>query len=140
MLRYSFYEDELAVHASDLIPTFMNSEKDAYNMLVANGVASWKATLYATLLDGGLSRWYQDYLSSFGVYGNPNTGKSIFADTWPLATQGEEVSNVMEVYGKDSSRLISDDQNTKTICDFWTGIAKKIESLNPPEERVYDEL
>ncbi len=127
MLRYSFYQDALAVHATDLVPTFMNDETDAYNMLVANGVPKIDATLYAYMLEDGPSGWYQDYLSSFSVYGDPNTGKSSTAQEWPIATQGDQVGNVLEVYGKDSSQLISDDQNTQTTCDFWTGIAKIVE-------------
>lgn len=133
MLRYSFYEEALAVHATDLIPTFMNGVIDAYNILVANDIGKLKAAFYAGLLDAGMSSWYQDYLSSFGVYGNPNTGAQSNAQQWPLATQGEEVGNVLEVYDDDSSRLIQDDQNTQSTCQFWQKMAGLIENISRNE-------
>lgn len=135
MLRYSFFKKALATHATDLIPTFINDESDAKNILIANNVSSLRADLYAFVINSGVKSWYQDYLSSFGVYGNPNKGKKWDAQTWPLATQGkEEVSNVLEVYSYDSSRLISDDQNTQSTCLFWNKMAGLIENISKNEQ------
>ncbi|KAK0722613.1 Alpha/Beta hydrolase protein [Lasiosphaeria miniovina] len=136
MMRYAFPFDEYAVHASDLIPTFMNGFDDAYDMLRANNMSKTEAFLYAGFLDTEIMPWYQSYLASFGLHANPNQGPS---DTtyWPVATPGDEIGNVMQVHEIEFS-LVTDDQNTASICDFWTQIAKMIEGSGsvkkPPQD------
>lgn len=129
MMKYGFHRASRAQHSYDLIPTFSNENSHAYTMLQDYGIPAWLAKSMSSILEMDVKRVHKAYLSSFGVHQDPNVGKHKLGSEWPLATQGEQIGNVMEVYGQGTFQLISDDQNTKTACDFWICIAKMIDAL-----------
>ncbi|XXH04130.1 hypothetical protein Hte_010542 [Hypoxylon texense] len=136
MMRYEFPNAGFAVHATDLIPLFVNSRQeivDLLNSLLKESADKWWVKLvvegYATLLDH-IPKIYQNYFASFALTGDPNTGLVEPEVPWPIADgSGDELSGVLNIGLKEWDRnidTISDDQNAKSICSFWTEIADNI--------------
>ncbi|KAF4343780.1 cholinesterase [Fusarium beomiforme] len=115
-MNYGFPDDNLAYHATDLVPLFANVEIPGQIMtmfIVAFKYPLLKARELAIQLREKIIPVYLQYLSSFAVYGN--TGDK----GWPVVARSEKgFSNVM----KPSSggwNLVQDEQNTQEICNFW---------------------
>jgi len=138
MMLYGFPEYAYAYHAADLVPTFANGALQAYHILVYDNVTWENATAYAALLDAEILSWYQGYFSSFAVYGDPNTGRVSGSKVWPVATNGAQLSNVMEIAFENSTfswfNLISDGMNQKSVCNYWLGLAAQIMRLSSPKK------
>ncbi|KAI5460510.1 carboxylesterase family protein [Mariannaea sp. PMI_226] len=124
MMEYSFPTEGFAYHATDLIALFANSRDEVKTML-AKTLGNVTAGIYADVLNFNVRKNYQQYFASFAISGNPNTLQPTLPRHWSIATGGEVLSNVMKVTGVFSNET-RDDQNTKTSCDFWIGIAKEI--------------
>ncbi len=130
MLQYGFPDFANAIHASDLIPLFMNGYDDAYNIVYANTNSSYEANTMATGLYTIVMGEYQDYLSSFAVYGDPNVEKRLFSPTWPLATpDGDYLTNVLQV-DYDGFWIETDEQVSSSFCGQWLRIASAIMKLS----------
>jgi carboxylesterase type B len=129
MMQYAFPFPNLAVHASDLIPLFMNNQDEAVKLLELSGITGFLAQVYASMIIQVSSR-YQNYLASFALTGDPNALPWIPSFDWPVADgSGDKLSNVLTVraaLGQSPFVLDSDDQNSKSKCGFWTDIAESI--------------
>lgn len=137
MMQYSFpYPgvDSPTRHASDLIPTFWYRGFDLVTMLKNpdfGNLTAANAAKFALAVEA-LSINYRSYIRDYAIYGNPNKRhRGLFKLQWPLATDGEQIQNVINVrYVKKNLHpffgLISDTINTKTTCAFWTDIAKQL--------------
>jgi hypothetical protein len=147
MMQYSFPAPHSApaLHASDLVPEFINSNTDIEALLKFLNVSdAWEGSE----LLGEFHDNYKKYLASFAVYGNPFIGRPRNEPVWRLAYgDGNEIRDVMEVRFKALAEYpffdtITDTINTGSSCDFWTKTAQKISSLMSLEttEWVYDEL
>jgi carboxylesterase type B len=130
MMEYAFPSADLAYHASDLIPLFMNNKSEARALLELLGASKLEAFWYAESLSILVPR-YQNYLASFALGGDPNALSFTPFSEWPIADGSDDkLSNVMKVglplYGQSAFKLGSDNQNTKSKCNFWVDIAKSI--------------
>lgn len=140
MLRYAFPLKEVAVHASDLIALFANSKAEAQTLLLksTDQLNEFWAGIYADrLVNSGIAEAYQTYLASFAISGDPNTlghpgVYGVPSPTWSKADgSGDDVKDVLSVQmpsGQAAFTFITDEQNTKPTCDFWTNLAKEITS------------
>jgi hypothetical protein len=132
MMEYAFPFPALAVHASDLIPLFMNSKDEALKLLEISGITGVEAQIYAEMLTTLVAPRYQNYFASFALAGDPNALPFNPTITWPVGDGSyDKLKNVMIVqasFGQDPFVLGSDDENSKSKCDFWTNIAKSIVS------------
>ncbi|KAE9369165.1 carboxylesterase family protein [Stipitochalara longipes BDJ] len=132
MMEYAFPSPSLAVHASDLIPLFMNSMAEAVSLLEFSGLSKSDAYTYAGILSIIAPR-YQNYFASFALSGDPNSLPFRPTIDWPIADgSNDKLSRVMKVglpsVEKNAFQLGSDDQNSKSKCNFWIDIAKSIDS------------
>ena len=136
MMQYSFPAPmkSNAVHASDLIPTFINKATDIEGWLTSLKVQN--ASQVAKVIKQFRSR-YQRYLSSYAAFGNPNTHKYPSTLDWPHASfdGNGNVAHVLEARIKVAAHpffdIITDQQNTARSCNFWTKIAQNISDLTP---------
>jgi hypothetical protein len=96
-------------------------------MLQEYGISARASKHLAAVMRLDVRRIYVPYLASFTVHQDPNPGKHWLGSEWPLAKQGEQIDNVMKVSRHGDFQLITDGQNTKTACEFWTCIAKMID-------------
>ncbi|KAK7229406.1 hypothetical protein V2G26_001576 [Clonostachys chloroleuca] len=138
MLRYAFPLKEVAVHASDLIALFANSQAEAKTLLLksTDQINEFFAGIYADrLVNSGISEAYQTYLASFAMSGDPNTlghpgVYGVPSPTWPKADgSGNDLKDVLSVQmpsGQAAFTFITDEQNTKPACAFWTNLAQEI--------------
>ena len=134
MMQYSlFHMENQAVHASDLLPTFWNSEVDYANSLPACfGIGKLAAIAIALTLKA-FAPPYQSYFASHAVTGDPNTnaiGKAK-AHTWQVASvdaQGN-LTEVVDAVGIGALfNDITDGTNSASTCGFWKGIAAVIQT------------
>jgi hypothetical protein len=131
MMEYAFPFANWAYHGSDLIPLFTNNLEEANMLLEQLGLPQFIVELYSGVLDLEITPRYQNYLASFAALrGNPNGIPFDPPLTWPVADgSGDKLSNVMKVQmpgGQGAFELGSDNQNSKSKCDFWTGLAQSI--------------
>ena len=149
MVQYSFpypLIDSPAKHASDLIPTFWYFGFDLVTMLENPDFGNLNASnamifAYAVEL---LSINYKSYIRDYAIYSDPNVRhEGINKLQWPLATNGEQIQNVINARLAFSFHpffeLISDTINTNTTCAFWTDIAKQLSGISTtifPETEV----
>ncbi|KAI1385899.1 Alpha/Beta hydrolase protein [Hypoxylon trugodes] len=93
MMQYAFPGIEFAVHASDLIPLFLNSQQEVIDLLHED-----IGPFYAWFLGNETPRTYKNYFTSFALTGDPNKGLSSPKVAWPVADgSGDELSGVMNV-------------------------------------------
>ncbi|KAK4146593.1 carboxylesterase family protein [Dichotomopilus funicola] len=137
MISYGFPTSGYAYHAADLIPLFMNNADEAKALLIKIGISSFFAGLYAASLNQTVAPVYQNCLASFAATGDPNANLGGLdpppgVASWSTADGSTDaLSGVLQVRaaaGQEPYVLISDSQNTKNTCAFWTGIAKDIVS------------
>lgn len=131
MMEYAFPLPGYAYHASDLIPLFMNNRHEAEALLRKSGLDETLAGIYAGSLEDKVIQAFQEYFASFSIAGNPNNLTASAPFEWPVANgDGDQLSDVMRVkwdISKDKIfELITDNQNAKSTCSFWKGIAKGI--------------
>ncbi|KAK0704475.1 Alpha/Beta hydrolase protein [Lasiosphaeris hirsuta] len=126
-----------AFHALDLIPLYMNSFSDAYNMIHTHATTlnSSVVSLLASAISSNVMPTYQAYMGSFAVHGDPNAEKLSEAPSWSAATTAAPtVTPVMEVANMILSKgwhLDSDDQNTEGNCGFWLSVASVVVGSMP---------
>ena len=142
MMNYRFLANKgLAVHGSDLLPTFFTKTMSFKELLCRSNAIKF---LFATF-----ARSYQSYLTSHALYGNPNPGAHHGAADveWPTASTGVDgnyVQGVMEPYLSENLsppwfRVARNDPlNSRDICSFWTGIASDI--MSAKSESQMEEL
>ncbi|KAK7414164.1 hypothetical protein QQX98_006950 [Neonectria punicea] len=125
-MNYGFPNDDLAYHATDLVPLFANV--DVPGQIVAMFWRAFKypllaANKWALQLRSKIIPTYLQYFSSFARYGNTNgTGNP----GWPVVNgSGLLFSHVMKP-SSDGWNLVEDDQNSKDACGFWHSIAQDI--------------
>ena len=138
MMQYSFPApyNAPALHATDLVPTFINSNTNVKALLLFLSPKLKNPSIAAKIM-AALHERYQKYLSSYAAYGNPNKGKYSGTPDWYFATDdGEQVQHVLEARYKPLEQFfstISDSTNTKTSCSFWTQVAKSISKIMSDE-------
>ena len=131
-----------ALHAMDLIPTFINSGTDVKALLLYLTNSTIEHPELATLTIKALKAKYQKYLASYAAFGNPNKAKHFGTPTWSFATDdGDQVQGVLEARLAKSILhdpffdTIDDTINTHTSCEFWTKAAQNISKiLSKPED------
>ncbi|KAI1132448.1 carboxylesterase family protein [Nemania abortiva] len=123
MMQYAFPIAEFAYHATDLVPLFTNNKSE---------VEKIAGRAYAVAMGEQIPRIYKNYFASFAITGNPNKGLAEPEVIWPIADgSSDRLSGVMNVswafwFPPLEFRLITDNQNAKSTCSFWTEIAKDI--------------
>lgn len=149
MMNYHFLAKyNLSFHASDLLPTFYNTNLDVAGILEkCQNVSSVLAQTIAAFLKS-YAPAYQSYLKSHAISGDPNTNTIPRANQvrWPLATTSssdnhDKVRQIMEPYYPNPPflrppfRISPEDLiNTATICGFWNSIAADIIKIVDSEE------
>lgn len=136
MMRYAFPVKDAAHHGSDMVPLFTTNATEAKHMLVKNGMDEDQAETYSNyLFFNYIPRAYRRYFASFAVSGgNPNLLRQANrAPEWPLAdgSEGNHMTNVMSVelvnlFESAFKTRITDKQNAKDTCEFWTKMAGEI--------------
>ncbi|KAJ8131261.1 hypothetical protein O1611_g2365 [Lasiodiplodia mahajangana] len=132
MMQYAFPWDDLAVHASDLIPLFTNNRQQVAAIIESITGSTENGSAYSELLGDKIPSMYKNYFASLSLYGNPNVGPSQPEVSWPVANgSADKLSDVMRVswdlFGHNF-QLITDDQNANSTCSFWTELAKNLTS------------
>ncbi|KAI0872548.1 Alpha/Beta hydrolase protein [Hypoxylon argillaceum] len=121
MVRYGFPKPELSYHASDLIALFSTS-KDEVEYLLKDVASKEQAEEYAVwLVETGIMKAYQSY----------------------FASSGDVLTNVLHVEANlvwPDFSLQDDDQNTESICKFWTTLANEIVSQPGDEIQGHGQL
>ena len=136
-----------AIHAADLIPTFVNNDTDIQALLAR--CETKISTEITTRIAGNyirnkLAPAYQAYLISHAIHGDPNGGGSSNTTNealyWPPATthKVDERNKLWKVLKVENWQPIGrpfgigpDTINTKINCDFWDGIAEEIMEKYP---------
>lgn len=143
----------IALHGSDLIPTFwsqdidlptwFNSTCNALNITCPGTLELYAIAKFFAVF----APQYQKHLVSHAINGNPNPQDTVSTFTWSTATttvssSATYVANVVQAsptfigniprLGKPFFEDIQDDQTPNTVCDFWTQLAKKY--LDPTGE------
>jgi carboxylesterase type B len=138
MMHYGFFETYgLAVHASDLMPTFWNQDisYDTFfnyiNDTINPGISNVEAFL-AYHEFGSLAPTYQSYLASFATVGYPTAAGNDTPYWYPAKPNddGDQLKNVMDVgWGSktDFNNAFVDIQNSKKICSFWRNMTSWVE-------------
>lgn len=113
-------------HATDLLPTFYNANLEL--SAFGNSVAFPLIPGF-----GSFANAYQSYLTSHARSGNPNTYSAKInlppAIYWPIAgNTGNELTQVLNA-GDLGFSLITDDQDTKSVCGFWEQVASAVTNL-----------
>ncbi|KAF5671212.1 carboxylesterase family [Fusarium heterosporum] len=129
-MNYGFPDDNLALHASDLIPLFGNPSIPGEIALMIQKVLNCSdsdAVKLALQLRFTVLDKYLGYFGSFALYGN--TDKNGAGDTgWPVVNGSANLfSNVIKPSSGGWS-LVEDDQNAKDVCTFWRGVAQNLTS------------
>jgi hypothetical protein len=151
MMHYSFGGAlGLALHASDLMPTYWN--QDITNNTFFNFVndtldpgISRRMSNLAYHEFGSLASTYQSYLASFATVGYP-TASGIFTPYWYPAQpndDGDKLKKVMDVsWGAttDFDGKFVDSQNSKTVCSFWRNMSSWVElavGIKPADQSMF---
>ncbi len=138
VLDYAFFGNyfgfDLAVHATDLLPTFWTNNNTVAN---AADVASIICkTVNIPLCDRFMNKpylpaveairqAYQKYLMAFALLGDPN--KSGQSPPWPVAGNGgTNLSDVLIVRKKPQFSVGLDTIATEPICKFWSCMASAV--------------
>ncbi|KAJ3534189.1 hypothetical protein NM208_g7645 [Fusarium decemcellulare] len=138
-MDYGYPNDDLAFHAADLVPLFMNNPLQIVPMLNFTGMTRAEALKWAPAMEFQVQPRYLSYFASFALNGNTN---SLGNQDWKVVgREGPKFSNVMKVNATKSSRfhtdvywnLVEDDQNSEERCSFWTGIAQSVMDLVGPD-------
>ncbi|KAF4466953.1 carboxylesterase family [Fusarium albosuccineum] len=137
-MNYGYPNDDLAYHASDLIPLFKNSNIQTGKMLHVLGMTHKEAAEWKRAINTKVQPRYLTYFASFALEGNTN---SLGSTDWPVVGRGEpKFSNVMKMNATKPDpfltdvnwMLVDDDQNSEERCSFWTGIAQSVMDLMDP--------
>ncbi|CAG9983370.1 unnamed protein product [Clonostachys byssicola] len=141
MMEFAFPVDWLAFHAVDVIFLFHSNAKkvgkilqgflEKINIPLPKNQVEKAAGIVGDVIES-LSRPYQKYFASFALSGDPNTLPQEVK--WPpVKDDGDEFSDVLQVgFNWDTSnwgpsfKLVSDSENSKASCSFWTELAKEI--------------
>lgn len=111
------YSRAPGTHGSDIMPTFFNPTGTLAMLLGSDPVLAAFATSY------------QSYLTSHARTGNPNTHRlSNSTIEWPKISAGPTLGNVLDA-GDAGFRLVTDEQTTAEICDFWLDMQAAMTSL-----------
>lgn len=123
-MNYGFPTDDLAFHASDLVPLFVNNYIiQTIPMLRVLGMTLYQATSWASTLRKNIAPTFLGYFASFALTGTTN---SLGNSGWPVVNAtGPEFTNVIKP-SKDGWNLSKDDQNSKYMCSFWNSIAQTV--------------
>ena len=119
-----------ALHASDLLATFIHSELNVSALLDGIGVPLSGASLLIPL-----SQQYQTYLASHAMTGDPNAVQPADATEWLAAgSDDDQLLNVFRVkspapLGGYFDNAYRDPIITDSICSFWTQAAENITTL-----------
>ncbi|KAK3390106.1 carboxylesterase family protein [Podospora didyma] len=143
MMAYNFPNPVEAVHAFDLVPLYMNTFQDAFNLIRRNApklIPDSTVSSIASGVSNVVMQTYQAYAGSFGVSGDPNPVKLPAAAAWPTAQAGTAYGNVMGVSNANGWALGPDTKNTEGICQFWNGIATQVMAARGKQEEVKDDL
>ncbi|KAH7165329.1 hypothetical protein EDB81DRAFT_754103 [Dactylonectria macrodidyma] len=122
-MSYGFPNDELAYHATDLIPLFANYPLQIPFMLKALRWTHKQVLKWGLKLKNKVVPTFLKYFASFAVGGNPNSAGEA---EWPVVnTTGPLFSNVMNP-SAGVWALINDTQNAADTCSFWNDTAQAI--------------
>ncbi|KAF4951364.1 hypothetical protein FGADI_7562 [Fusarium gaditjirri] len=128
-MNYGFPNDDLAYHASDLIPLFANAKIFGQIAVMIKAILKcslWDANIWAGKLRDMVRVRYLGYFASFALHGSTdNDGKGDAG--WPVVDgSGELFSNVMKP-SDGGWKLGQDKQNSKEDCGFWRTIARDLQ-------------
>ena len=102
--------------------------RSALLLIQTSKLRAWE---YAELLSIVAPR-YKRYLASFALIGDPNHLPFNPAILWPVSDgSNDKFLNVMDVeapsFSQRAFKLGSDDQNSRSKCDFWVKVANRIQ-------------
>lgn len=140
-----------STHASDLLPTFSNSDISYYEFArcvrQATRFRSKAEVAYFVLhVESYIAPGLQQYFTNHAIWGDPNyTGKwskwsPAIKKTCDDTKKGTCVGNLMKaeeayVFGDDfQNNQGSDDQTPSSICGFWEKMAQEIEKVLSQDE------
>ena len=146
MMQFSLFQlYNMAVHATDLLPTFWNSQVAYTKSLHACFNVGWAE---AGTIAGNLATFsppYQSYFASHAVTGDPNTNAidEAKAHTWQTASVDNgslinvvDARNTAGFFPTPNFTDITDSTNSAASCDFWKGIAAAIQSASGKDENL----
>ena len=143
MMQYSLFQwYHMAVHASDLLPTFWNSNVDyAKSLHECADVPRALIPIIAPRLKT-FAPPYQSYLASHAVTGDPNKNavdeaKAHKWETASVSANGNILTNVLNADHQDTFFTdITDGTNSAANCDSWKGIAAAIQPASSYKETL----
>lgn len=149
-MNYRFLDQEnLAIHASDLLPTFFHRGVDIAGILhKCQNLTEARAQIVGAYFNS-YARSYLSYLKSHALTGDPNKYHvpQLRRIRWPLATTNpgdnhDKVRQVLEPYlptlpyvQPPFSVAPEDLVNTARICGFWNEIAADITEIVNTQEQ-----
>lgn len=149
MMQYNYLDYwGAAQHATDILPTFWNTDWDLVDFLNQQLPSGYFTGLKANWVSGciaDLAPPFQSYLMSHAVSGNPNTFAKDGNPVWsPGSGNKNEVANVMDIrhtgiFGHLFNNYSTDAVNTHDACDFWREVAYVVTKLTPLEDGAADE-
>ena len=141
MMQYNYLDYwGAAQHATDILPTFWNSDWDLVDFLKQQIPPGYFTGLEANWVGGciaDLAPPFQSYFMSHAVAGNPNTFAKKENPVWsPAEDDGNEIQNTLDVkhvgiFGHLFNNLSTDAINSRTACDFWNEVAYVVAKLTP---------
>jgi len=139
MMQYDFLQVlGAAQHATDLLPTFFNTDvnQTEFVAFLANASNSWtiEAQQFFYRLQA-LAPEFQPYLASFAATGVPEPGATR-PQAWSPASLNArgEVTDVLQVglgILGDFTNTTTDAQNTEKICGFWANMSDWLTQAAP---------
>lgn len=148
-MDYSFLGDyNVAVHASDLIPTFAPQNGSYADLIkcLKPDIFPILPTIISNYIIEQLGPGIQSYFMSLALGGDPNkfalgpAAKYIWSPASVEACSGDAsatcVQGVMKPtfafpYNPFEQNAYEDIQTNSTVCGFWSGIAKSVMELYP---------
>ena len=129
----------MAVHASDLLPTFWNTYIHYAKSLPACFDVSEADAIVIALALKYFAPSYQSYFASHAVTGDPNTNaiKRAKAYHWRPASVNAagSLTNVVDAHLSFFNDT-TDSTNSASNCDFWKGIAAAIQPASGDGENL----
>ena len=128
-----------AVHGSDLLPTFWNSDVNVTALLESKypNASHWAIEQVASKMTTFAGE-YQTYLLGHATRDDPN---ALFNGNppvpWPQGVGGDVFTNVMETELAIFSSwfdIEDDDINTAASCDFWQDLAANMTTVHQTAE------
>jgi hypothetical protein len=130
MMAYHLPNQTSASHASDLLPTFWHKRLAVQPFLEKYLCLDWFSAGKAAVAMRFRAKYYQQYLASFAVFGDPSDARAdIEGKKWLPATADAHdgaLHNVLRFGLTHSEADYVDEDNKHAACNFWVEVAYNV--------------